>query len=183
MIIPVAQDMIEQRRMVLQVVKESLQKAQHRMKFFADQHRTERHFGIGDWVYLKLQPYRQQTVAIRTSLKLCSKYFGPFQVLEKVGTVAYKLKLPSQSKVHPVFHVSLLKKHVGTTPIVAGSLPEYNHNDITPLVPLKVLQRRQIMRANRLVTQWLIHWSGLESYEASWEDAEFIQKQFTDFQA
>ena len=183
MIIPVAQDMLEQRKVVLQVVKESLQKAQHRMKFFADQHRTERHFLVGDWVYLKLQPYRQQTVAIRASLKLCSKYFGPFQVLEKIGTVAYRLKLPSQSRVHPVFHVSLLKKHVGTTPIVAGSLPEFDQNDITPLVPYKVLQRRQIKRADKLVTQWLIHWKGLESYEASWEDAEFVRSQFPEFQA
>ncbi|KAK1383396.1 Chromo domain-containing protein [Heracleum sosnowskyi] len=133
MLIPVAQDMLQQRNLVLQVVKESLLKAQHRMKFFADQKRTERSFNLGDWVYMKLKPYRQQSVAIRTSLKLCSKFFGPFQVLEKIGTVAYKLKLPTHSKVHPVFNVSLLKKHVGSTPIIAEELPEMNQDDVVVL--------------------------------------------------
>lgn len=111
---------------------------------------------MGDWVYLKLQPYRQQTIAIRTSLKLCSQYFGPFQVVERIGSVAYKLKLPDHSKVHPVFHVSLLKKHVGNMPITTINLPEYNQDDIVPLEPLKLLQRRQIHWQGQTVIQWLI---------------------------
>lgn len=52
---------------MLQVLKENLVKAQQRMKYFADLKRTDRVLAIGDWVYLKLQPYKQQSVAIRSS--------------------------------------------------------------------------------------------------------------------
>ncbi|KAL8122756.1 hypothetical protein AgCh_010945 [Apium graveolens] len=183
MIIPTAQNVLQQRTQVLQVLKENLAKAQNRMKYFADQNRTDRTFEKGDWVYLKLQPYRQQSVAIRSSLKLTTKFFGPFQILDKIVTVAYRLKLPDHARIHPVFHVSLLKKHVGTTPIQAGVLPEVNQDDISPLVPIRVLQRREIIRDNKSVRQWLVQWSGLEEIEASWEDVTFIHSQFPDFQA
>ena len=60
-------------------------------------------------VYLKLQPYRQTTVAMCKNLKLTSQYFGPFKILKKIDPMAFELKLPEGSKIHPVFQVSLLK--------------------------------------------------------------------------
>ncbi|XP_074373477.1 uncharacterized protein LOC141713803 [Apium graveolens] len=105
------------------------------------------------------------------------------QRVQKIGNVAYKLKLPDHSKIHPAFHVSLLKKHVGTAPITVGNLPEYNQDDLIALEPMLELQRRQIIRNSRNVVQWLIHWKGMESFEAFWEDASFIQQQFPQFQA
>jgi hypothetical protein len=65
---------------------------------------------VGDWVYLKLQPYTQMSVAPRSNQKLSYKYFGPYLIIQKVGAVAYKLQLPDHSKIHPVIHVSRLKK-------------------------------------------------------------------------
>jgi hypothetical protein len=56
----------------------------------SDKKRSERSFQIGDMVYLRLQPYVQASLAPRSHHKLCLKYFGPYEALAKVGTVAYK---------------------------------------------------------------------------------------------
>ena len=183
MIIPAAQDLLIQRENVMKQLQENLVKAQQRMKYYADQKRTEREFKQGDWVFLKLQPYRQHSVVGRISFKLAAKFFGPFQVEERIGEVAYKLKLPSHSRIHPVFHVSLLKKFVGNTPITAGELPDYDQEEVLVLVPEKVLQRRQIERGGKNINQWLVKWKDLDNSEASWEDCTFIKLQFPQFKA
>ena len=89
---------------MLKVLKFHLQRAQNRMKQNANKHRSERIFEVGDFVFVKLYPYI--SVANKINAKLSSNFFGPFEILSKVSVVAYKLKLPSTSKVHNVFHVS-----------------------------------------------------------------------------
>jgi len=79
---------LQERENMLLFLKFHLMRAQHRMKQFADQHRTERTFDIGDFVYVKLQPYRQQSVVLRVNQKLSPKYFGPYKIIEKCGEVA-----------------------------------------------------------------------------------------------
>ncbi|GJT84266.1 hypothetical protein Tco_1058608 [Tanacetum coccineum] len=63
------------------------------MKAQANKHRSEREFSVGDWVYLKMQHYRQLIVRKGKQHKLFAKFYGPFQVLTKIGHVAYKLHM------------------------------------------------------------------------------------------
>lgn len=97
----------------LKQLRAHLQRAQERMKLQSDKKRTDRSFEVGEMVFVKLHAHRQKSVAARINAKLAARYFGPYQIIERIGAVAYKLKLPVASKVHPVFHVSLLKKAVG----------------------------------------------------------------------
>jgi len=78
---------------------------------------------VGDWVYVKLQPYRQHSVAHRLNQKLSPRYFGPFPILARVEALAFRLQLPVQAKIHRVFHVSLLKKYAGIAPSMLGTVP------------------------------------------------------------
>ena len=88
--------------------------AQNRMKQQVDQHHSERIFEVGDWVFLRVQPYKQMSLKqSKKDNKLSPKYYGPYKVLQKIGTMEYKLELPASSRVHPVFHVSCLKKVTG----------------------------------------------------------------------
>jgi hypothetical protein len=91
------------------VIRDSLVKAQARIKNQADKNRSEREFVAGDMVYLKIQPYSHTSLSTHRSLKLHSKYYGPFRVLERIGKAAYKILLPPHCQLHDVFHVSQLK--------------------------------------------------------------------------
>jgi hypothetical protein len=94
------------------------------MKQQADQGRPKHQFAKGDQVFLRLQPYKQTSLKAEHCQKLAPKFYGPCIVLKRVGQVAYRLALPTQSKLHPVFHVSCLKKVIGTRCQIQANLPE-----------------------------------------------------------
>jgi len=89
-----------------------MKNAHNRMKQQVDKHKSDRTFEIGDMMYVKLHPYRQTYVAFQKNAKLALKYFGPFQIDDKMGTMAYKLQFLFHSKIHNVFHVLQLKRYV-----------------------------------------------------------------------
>ncbi|KAK9715409.1 hypothetical protein RND81_06G163000 [Saponaria officinalis] len=139
----------------LRMLKFHLRRAHDRMKKQANKDRVDRGFAIGDLVYVKLQPYRQQSVVQRTCAKLSPRYYGPFPVIARVGQVAYKLELPSQAKVHPIFHISLLKKHEGVAPVVS-SLPDLDDSQQIRAEPVAVLGRKLVKKGNKAVVYVLV---------------------------
>lgn len=173
--VPDLREWLSNRKLMTQLMKHHLLRAQQRQKSQADKNRTERAFQVGDWVYLKLQPYIQQSVMPRANHKLSFKYFGPFLIEAKIGTVAYKLQLPSSSSIHPVFHVSQLKRAVGTNHQVSPTLPP-SHSTLQ--IPLRILQRRSIMQGNHVVPQVLIHWSSWPVSMSTWENETALRQQF-----
>jgi hypothetical protein len=64
---------------------------------------------VGDFVYLKMQPFREKALGRENAPKLTSKWYGPFRVLQKVGTGSYRILPPESAKIHDVFHVNQLK--------------------------------------------------------------------------
>lgn len=128
----------------MQQLKENLARAQNKMKQLADRHRVDRQFQVGEHVLLKLQPYAQSSVVNRPYPKLAFKFFGPFEVLQRVGSAAYRLKLPDGCLIHPVFHVSQLKPFTPNyTPVFADPkmLLDFSTTD---LQPERVLERRLV---------------------------------------
>ncbi|KAL4312283.1 hypothetical protein GQ457_01G050680 [Hibiscus cannabinus] len=150
------------------------------MKKQADKKRSDREFVVGEWVYLKLQPYRQQTVQSRKCQKLAPKWFGPFLIVGKVGKVAYKLQLPSGSKVHPIFHVSQLKKHIGSALYQSG-LPIVGSDGTINKEPMKILDRRIGKKGNKSVTEVLVEWSNSFPEDATWEVLQKLQMDYPQF--
>ncbi|XP_019224978.1 PREDICTED: uncharacterized protein LOC109206595 [Nicotiana attenuata] len=109
----------ERRQQMQQLLKDNLQKAQERMKLYTDQKRTERAFQVGDMAYLS-----------------------------RAGQVAYKLLLPPTSKVHHVFHVSLLKKKIGSRAVVQSVLPMTSEEGQFLVKPVAILQRHLVQKGN-----------------------------------
>jgi hypothetical protein len=118
---------------------------------------------------------------LRRSIKLTSKYYGPFRVLEKIGSLSYKILLPKGVKIHPVFHVSQLKKHLGKNAVPQQEIPLVTPDGKIKTEPMKVLETRSLPRNGVLVTRWLIEWANLTPQDSSWEDANFIKKVFPHF--
>ncbi|KAM0042733.1 putative nucleotidyltransferase, Ribonuclease H [Helianthus debilis subsp. tardiflorus] len=171
---------LQDRDEALKQLKVHLSNSQSAMKLQADKKRRDVNLAVGEWVYVKLKPYRQLSVTSRIHQKLAAKFFGPFQIVEKIGPVAYKLLLPATSKIHPVFHVSLLKKAVsGSSETVLP--PELDMAESLHPLPQIVLATRVVRDGSDSVEQWLVHWIGQSADEASWEDAEWVKLQFPDF--
>ncbi|XP_061346538.1 uncharacterized protein LOC133292177 [Gastrolobium bilobum] len=164
--------MLQDREVVINQLKMQLQRAQQGMKDKTDRHRQERMFNVGDKVLIKLQPYRQISVARRANHKLAKRYFGPFIVEQVISSVAYKVTLPEGSLIHPVFHVSLLKPFHGSSDISHESLP-VRRVDSKPLqVPVAILASRQHTSCGEVGLQYLVQWSASVPENASWENAK-----------
>src|SRR4051812_4090224 len=96
--------------MVQALLQQHLNRAHQLMKEHADKKCSFMTYTMGERVFLKLQPYIQSSMAPRANHKLAYKFYWPFPIFGKINDVAYKLQLPPQATVHPVFHVSLLRR-------------------------------------------------------------------------
>jgi hypothetical protein len=173
---------LRDRDAILKDLRHNLQLAQNRMKCQADQHRRDISFNVGDYVYLKLQPYRQTSVALRLSQKLSPRFFGPYQIIGKIGPVAYKLSLPAGSQIHNVFHVSLLRKYHGSGIQASPQLPLHSDASACLPEPEAILDRRTIRKGNyRPKSEILVKWKNAPAEDATWENEWRFSKSYPSF--
>lgn len=146
-----------------------LRKAQKAMKHYSNKHRRHVSFDVGDLVYVCPLPYRQTYVCPHYT-KISKRFYGPFPITDKVGPVAYHFELLTNSKIHPVFHISLLKAHKGPPPTQTATLPPIqteNHPVVEPLSFLDWKWDHLTTPPSRMV---LVQWNGLTPEDASWEE-------------
>jgi hypothetical protein len=108
--------------------------------------------------------------------KLGPRYAGPFQVLERIGDVAYRLRLSTDARVHDVFHVGVLKPFQGELPTTTPPLPPLLHGRVLP-APERVL-RASLRRG---VWHVLVQWAGLSRAEATWEPVDAFRQEHPSF--
>jgi hypothetical protein len=117
-------------------------------------------------------------VANHASQKLGFKYFGPYQVIGKIGNVSYKLKLPDHARIHPVIHVSQLKKAIQPNNTVSAELPIALIGASVPVQPSMNCAEHFIQRGSKQVPQLVLQWSGMADTCASWEPLYAIVEAF-----
>ena len=133
---------------VLKLMKENLVIAQSRMKQKVDQHHNENEFEVGDLVFLRLQPYKHMYLKQqKKDTKLAPKYYGPYKILQSIGSMGYKLELPPSSRVHLVFYVSCLEKFIDNKILVQTISPKINEEgkiilDLETILETRIKQLR-----------------------------------------
>jgi hypothetical protein len=148
--------------------KHNLTAAQHRQKAYADVRRTEAAFVVGDQVLLSTVNLKIKTSG---SKKLCPKFVGPFKIKQVVNPVAYKLDLPTTMRIHPVFHVSLLKPYSPDKNVQPPPPPLIADDGDLLYIVKRILDHRDVSRGRnkKLERQYLIAWEGYGPEHNSWE--------------
>ncbi|KAL6209652.1 hypothetical protein ACLB2K_020592 [Fragaria x ananassa] len=147
------------------------------MKKWADKKRRHVEFKEGDFVLVKLLP--QQFKSLRKVHKgLVCKYEWPFEVIKRIDKVSYKLHLPPKLKIHPVFHVSMLKpfqedeedpsrgvSHRTPTTVVTSF-----NKEVDEILANRVIRHRGVSSYK----EYLIKWRGMLNTEANWESDDIL---------
>ena len=136
----------------------------------ANTHRPELEFAVGDLVLLWLQLYNQSTIAARCNHNLSKWFHGPFPVVALIGQVAYQLGLPKGSRIHLVFHISVLKPFHGSHSPPHQPLPSLTIDNHPVDLLLAICDSRSIIRNGNTMRQILAQWTGCQLEVASWED-------------
>lgn len=105
-------------------------------------------------------------------------YYGPYDIVARVGSVAYKLKLPKGSQIDPVIHISQLKKAVTLATMVSTTLPPTASVLQQVKEPEKVLESKLVQKGKAMVQKVLVQWKGLPTNMATWEELADMKRKF-----
>ena len=164
------------------VIRAKLKAAQDRQKSYADKRRKDLEFEVEDRVFLKLSPWKG-VVRFGKREKLSPRYIGPFEIVERVGPVAYRLDLPEEvSRVHNVIHISMLRKYI-PDPSHVLEAPEIELRDDLSYEeqPVQILGREEKELRNKTISLVKVLWRNHLVEEATWEREEQMRSQYPHF--
>ncbi|GKC72072.1 putative reverse transcriptase domain-containing protein [Tanacetum coccineum] len=160
-------------------IKKRIQAARDRQKSYADRRRKPLEFEVGDKVMLKVSPWKG-VIRFGKREKMNPRYIGPFKILAKVGTLAYRLELPEQlSRVHSTFHVSNLKKCFVDEPL-ANPLDEIQIDDKLNFIeePVEIIDREVKRLKQSHIPIVKVRWNSRRGPEFTWESEDKMKKKY-----
>ncbi|XP_074316319.1 uncharacterized protein LOC141652658 [Silene latifolia] len=154
----------------VKLIRERMKAAQDRQKSYADVRRRPLEFEVGDKVFLKVSPMKG-VKRFGVKGKLSPKYIGPYDVIKRIGAVAYKLDLPpSLGKVHDVFHVSQLRKYISDpSHVLQNEIPELEPSLSFEERPIRILDKKEKKLRSKVVPLVKVLWKCGDVEEETWE--------------
>ncbi|XP_074561044.1 uncharacterized protein LOC141817266 [Curcuma longa] len=156
-----------------------MSEAHDRQKNYADRRRRPLEFSVGEHVFLRVSPTKGvKRFGLRG--KLAPRYIGPFEILERIGEVAYRLALPpALAGVHSVFHVSMLQKYVPHPSHVLREVhaplqPDASYEEI----PVWIIDRKERQLRNKTIRLVKVGWQHHSDEEATWELEDTIRARY-----
>ncbi|KAL0541199.1 hypothetical protein IC582_021238 [Cucumis melo] len=172
-------ELVQSTNEAIQKIRSRMHTAQSRQKSYADVRRKDLEFEVGDKVFLKVAPMKG-VLRFERRGKLSPRFVGPFEILERIGPVAYRLALPpSLSTVHDVFHVSMLRKYVPDPSHVVDYEPlEIDENLSYVEQPVEVLAREVKTLRNKQIPLVKVLWRNHRVEEATWEREDDMRSRY-----
>eukprot|EP00253_Pinus_taeda_P027905 PITA_27905 len=171
-------EMLKEMEELVKKARSNLKAAQDGQKNFADKKRRFKEYQVRDHVFVRIHA-RKSSLQWNVCAKLVPWYCGPFQILARVGPVAYQLALPSHVRIHNVFHVSLFRNDVyDPKHVINWQAVQVEPKGEIQVEPLRILDRREATLRKWDITQVKVQWQHFRPDEATWEDEEFMRRNY-----
>jgi hypothetical protein len=162
----------------MEKIKQNLKVAQDRKKNYAEKNGVFRYFKVGEHVFLKIKTKRS-SLRLGSFPMLAARYCGPFEILEKIGPVAYMLALPSSIRMHNVFYVSLLKKYVpDPNHIIDWNVIQVEHEGEFRVEVVHILEWKLNVLRNKAIGLVKVQWTCYSPKDATWENEENMREEY-----
>ena len=147
----------------MKVVRDNLKIIRERQRSYANNSRRDLHFETGDRVFLKISPWKG-VLRFGKRGKLNPRFIGPYEIVSKVGPVAYNLKLPPElSRIHDTFHVSMLRKYIPDPSHVLREQPVQLKENLTyEEIPMQIVDRKEQVLRSKVIPLVKVMWKNHE---------------------
>ena len=172
-------NLIQETEEKVKMIRERLKVSIDRHKSYADMKRKDIRYEIGEKVFLKVSPWKK-VMRFGKNGKLSPRFIGPYEVIEKVGPVEYRLALtPDLEKIHNVFHVSMLRRYrLDPSHVVSSKTIELRPNLTYEEVPVEILARKVKELRKKKIPLVKVLWRNHKTEEATWESEETMRQQY-----